>query len=116
MKPFFVYMLRCNDDSYYVGHTDDLERRLGHRPPCRVDADRPCAALRAQQIADSLVLDQERRGGAPLVLGLVRDATGSFSASLWLIVGIEGCLFVSSLWLTHERLQAHAVVEQPVVS
>ncbi len=28
MKPFFVYMLRCADGSYYVGHTDELERRL----------------------------------------------------------------------------------------
>jgi predicted GIY-YIG superfamily endonuclease len=28
MKPFFVYMLRCSDGSYYVGHTDDLERRM----------------------------------------------------------------------------------------
>jgi predicted GIY-YIG superfamily endonuclease len=26
---FWVYMLRCADDSFYVGHTDDLERRLG---------------------------------------------------------------------------------------
>lgn len=22
-------MLRCRDDSYYVGHTDDLDRRIG---------------------------------------------------------------------------------------
>ena len=29
MKPFFVYMLRCADGSYYVGHTDELERRIG---------------------------------------------------------------------------------------
>jgi len=28
MKPFWVYMLRCADGSYYVGHTDDLEARL----------------------------------------------------------------------------------------
>ena len=28
MKPFFTYLLRCADGSYYVGHTDDLERRL----------------------------------------------------------------------------------------
>ncbi len=28
MKPFFVYMLRCADGSYYAGHTDDLERRV----------------------------------------------------------------------------------------
>ena len=29
MKPFYVYMLRCSDGSYYVGHTDDLEKRIG---------------------------------------------------------------------------------------
>jgi predicted GIY-YIG superfamily endonuclease len=28
MKPFFVYMLRCRDGSYYVGHTDELEKRV----------------------------------------------------------------------------------------
>ncbi len=31
MRPFFVYMLRCADGSFYVGHTDDLERRLAER-------------------------------------------------------------------------------------
>ena len=25
---FFAYLLRCNDGSYYVGHTDDLEHRM----------------------------------------------------------------------------------------
>lgn len=25
---FHVYMLRCSDASYYIGHTDDLERRV----------------------------------------------------------------------------------------
>jgi tRNA/rRNA methyltransferase len=25
---FWVYMLRCSDQSYYTGHTDDLELRL----------------------------------------------------------------------------------------
>jgi putative endonuclease len=28
MKPFWVYILRCRDGSYYTGHTDDLERRI----------------------------------------------------------------------------------------
>ncbi len=28
MKPFFVYMLQLRDRSYYVGQTDDLERRV----------------------------------------------------------------------------------------
>ena len=26
---FWAYMLRCSDGSYYVGHTDDLETRIG---------------------------------------------------------------------------------------
>ena len=25
---FWTYILRCSDDSYYVGHTDDVERRV----------------------------------------------------------------------------------------
>jgi predicted GIY-YIG superfamily endonuclease len=28
MKPFYVYMLRCGDGSYYTGQTDDLVSRL----------------------------------------------------------------------------------------
>ncbi len=26
---FWVYVLRCSDGSYYTGHTDDLEKRIG---------------------------------------------------------------------------------------
>ena len=26
--PFFAYLLRCNDGSYYAGHTEELEVRL----------------------------------------------------------------------------------------
>ena len=28
MKDFFVYILKCRDNSYYTGHTDDLEKRI----------------------------------------------------------------------------------------
>ena len=28
MRPFYVYILRCADGSYYVGHTDDMELRM----------------------------------------------------------------------------------------
>jgi LAO/AO transport system kinase len=28
MRPFYVYILRCADGSYYVGHTDDMRRRM----------------------------------------------------------------------------------------
>ena len=29
MKPFYVYILQCADGSYYTGHTDNLEARIG---------------------------------------------------------------------------------------
>lgn len=29
MKYYFVYILKCSDDSYYTGITNNLERRLG---------------------------------------------------------------------------------------
>jgi predicted GIY-YIG superfamily endonuclease len=28
-RMFWVYILRCADGSYYTGHTDNLERRIG---------------------------------------------------------------------------------------
>ena len=27
--PFWIYVLRCSDGSYYTGHTDNLARRIG---------------------------------------------------------------------------------------
>ncbi|MGE0668048.1 MAG: GIY-YIG nuclease family protein [Sphingomonadales bacterium] len=26
---FWVYILKCADDTYYTGHTDDIDKRLG---------------------------------------------------------------------------------------
>lgn len=28
MQHYYVYILKCNDASFYVGHTDDMEKRL----------------------------------------------------------------------------------------
>lgn len=28
MNDFYVYILKCNDSSYYVGHTDNIEKRI----------------------------------------------------------------------------------------
>lgn len=28
MKPFSLYILRCRDNSLYIGHTDDLDLRM----------------------------------------------------------------------------------------
>ena len=44
--PFWVYLLRCADDSYYAGHTDNLEKRIGQHhagsiPGCYTFKKRP---------------------------------------------------------------------------
>ena len=50
---------------------------------------------------------------SPFVLGAIRDATGSFSASLWAIVGVATAMLLVCLPLSRERLhraaEAHAV-------
>jgi len=28
MPSFYLYILKCCDDSYYIGHTDDIDRRI----------------------------------------------------------------------------------------
>jgi len=38
MEYFYVYILKCNDESYYTGHTDNIEKRLSEhysgKMPC----------------------------------------------------------------------------------
>jgi predicted GIY-YIG superfamily endonuclease len=51
---FFVYMLKCADDSFYVGHTDNLETRLarhdqGYFPSCYTFARRPVQYIYSQE-------------------------------------------------------------------
>ncbi len=29
MKPYWVYIVECSDDTYYCGITTDIERRMG---------------------------------------------------------------------------------------
>jgi CP family cyanate transporter-like MFS transporter len=41
---------------------------------------------------------------APFVLGAARDATGSFAASLWLLVAFAAASFATTLPLSHARL------------
>lgn len=43
---------------------------------------------------------------SPLVLGAIRDATGSFSASLWTLAGLGAALVALDASLTRERLGA----------
>ena len=35
---FTVYILKCNDDTYYVGSTNDIERRLHHHNHAKAGA------------------------------------------------------------------------------
>jgi predicted GIY-YIG superfamily endonuclease len=53
VKPFYVYMLECADGSYYVGHTDDLEKRMALH-----DAG-SCAGYTAQRRPVQLVFADE---------------------------------------------------------
>ncbi len=53
---FWVYMLRCADNSYYVGHTDDLENRVEqHRlkiyPTCYTATRLPIKLVFSQEFA-----------------------------------------------------------------
>jgi predicted GIY-YIG superfamily endonuclease len=38
MPAFYVYILKCNDASYYTGHTDDIERRLAMHNEGKIDS------------------------------------------------------------------------------
>jgi MFS transporter, CP family, cyanate transporter len=50
---------------------------------------------------------------SPLALGAVRDATGSFTASLWLLLGTISAFAILSATLTRERLHRGVRAEQP---
>src|SRR6266568_4848994 len=80
MKPFWVYMLRCADSSYYIGHTDDLELRVGQiafvlrlRPAPRSARSR--AGLRSGRTGRKTRSSVVRAGGrtrSPFVLSVAR--------------------------------------------
>jgi CP family cyanate transporter-like MFS transporter len=50
---------------------------------------------------------------SPFVLGAVRDATGSFAASLWLVVGVMCCFLVLASTLTAQRLHRGVMEPEP---
>lgn len=64
--PFWVYILRCSDKSYYTGHTDNLEIRIAQHNEGKIDgytATRlPVTLIFAEQFATRLeALEMERR-------------------------------------------------------
>ena len=50
---FWVYILRCADGSYYTGHTDNLERRIGQYQAGE------CTGYTAARLPVELVWSQE---------------------------------------------------------
>jgi predicted GIY-YIG superfamily endonuclease len=53
--PFYVYLLRCSDQSYYTGHTDDMETRIAQHQlgliPCYTKRRRPVTLLKAEEFS-----------------------------------------------------------------
>ena len=35
--PFFTYMLKCADESYYIDHTDNIEQRTSQHKSGKID-------------------------------------------------------------------------------
>jgi predicted GIY-YIG superfamily endonuclease len=52
---FYVYILLCSDNSYYTGHTDNLEQRLYQHNrgvfDCYTKSKRPCKLIFKQLVA-----------------------------------------------------------------
>ncbi len=67
---FWVYILRCADNSYYTGHTDNLEKRIGEHetgaiPSCYTFKRRPLQLVFSQDCAtreEALAAEQQIKG------------------------------------------------------
>jgi LAO/AO transport system kinase len=69
MKPFFVYVLRCSDGSYYTGHTDELELRVVKHQTGEIEGytqdRRPVALVWSQETAtreEALAAEMQIKG------------------------------------------------------
>jgi predicted GIY-YIG superfamily endonuclease len=64
--PFWVYILKCNDASYYTGHTDNLAYRIAQHGEGKIDgytsSRLPVTLVFAEQFVTRLeALEMERR-------------------------------------------------------
>lgn len=64
--PFFVYILRCSDGSYYTGHTENLELRIAQHNEGTYESytseRRPLALVWQESFASrEEALEQERK-------------------------------------------------------
>ncbi|MFC3815466.1 GIY-YIG nuclease family protein [Lysobacter sp. GCM10012299] len=66
---FWTYMLRCADGSFYLGHTDDIERRMdqhhGGQHACYTQRRRPVTLVFSQEFPtreEALVAERQIKG------------------------------------------------------
>jgi len=67
---FWVYILRCADNSYYTGHTDNLDNRMGQHisgaiPTCYTFKRRPVTLAFSQELAtreEALTSERQLKG------------------------------------------------------
>lgn len=84
---FWAYILHCVDNSYYTGHTDDLERRLAQHNlgtlPCYTRKRRPLRLVYSQEFETRIeALSAERQ-----IKGWSRAKKEALSAKDWKAVG-----------------------------
>lgn len=109
--PFHVYILRCADNSYYTGHTDNLEQRMGQHhtaafPTCYTATRRPVQLVFTQDFTtreEALASEQQikgwsrkkkeamMRGDWAEVSRLARSATGPSQNHSVHPEPVEGC-------------------------
>ena len=66
---FHTYMLQCADDSYYIGHTDDLATRIAQHqsggPRCYTTTRRPISLAWSQEFVtreEALAAERQIKG------------------------------------------------------
>ncbi len=69
MRSFWVYILECSDKSYYVGHTDNLEKRVFEHThnliPCYTSQRLPLSLVFSCEFnsrADALARERQIKG------------------------------------------------------
>jgi putative endonuclease len=70
VKTYYVYMLLCADDSYYIGVTNDLEFRLGQHeygfdPGCYTFTRRPLKVVHASDfhnVDEAIAWEKQLKG------------------------------------------------------
>ncbi len=85
---FWMYILRCADDSFYIGRTDDLERRLGEHHAgsfaCYTQSKRPLLLVHAQAFdtrEEALTAERQVKGWSRRKTNAGRRRLGSHSGA-----------------------------------